>query len=124
MTTSNGISEDVQRQVAENETRFRAANERIEDAAVRLDGRDHRYPFVCECGRADCLELVPLTVGEYEHVRSNALWFLHSPDHAITAGGISEVVEIHDGYEIAAKQGVAAKIARANEPHSRTSSNH
>ena len=119
--TDNGVSEETKRQVAENETRFRAANERIEDAAVRLDGSNHRYPFVCECGRADCLKLVSLTVAEYEHARSNATWFLHSPGHAITTGGISEVIEVHDRYEIAEKQGLAAEIAQATEPHPRTS---
>src|SRR4051794_31964102 len=60
--TEISVSEEVQRQVAENETRFRAANERIEDAALRLDDSQQHYPFVCECGRKGCVELLSLTI--------------------------------------------------------------
>jgi hypothetical protein len=117
--TSDSLGDDVQRQLAENETRFRAANERIEGAAVRLEGSEDRFPFVCECGRADCLQLVHLTIAEYERARANPRWFLHAPGHAITNGGISEVVEVHDGYEIAEKQGAAAEVAEADAAHPR-----
>ena len=116
MTETPAVDVEVQRRIAENEARFRAANQKIEDAAVRLDGGDGRYPFVCECGRRECLTQLRLTIAEYEHGRSNSRWFLNAPGHGITTGGIGEVVERHAGFEIVSKKGVAGDIAEATDP--------
>jgi hypothetical protein len=114
------LDEETQRRLADNEARFRNSNERIEESAIRLDGRDHHYPFVCECGRIACRQMLSLRIVEYEHVRSSPFWFLHWPGHAITASGIATVVERHPGYEIVEKYGVAGEVAQATDPRSST----
>ena len=57
-----------------NEGTFRDANERLERAAEGiLDGADETpVPFLCDCPRMDCTEVVLLTLREYERVRGFA----------------------------------------------------
>ena len=42
---------ELARRIAENEARFRAANEKIEGARLRLEADPITVPFVCECVR-------------------------------------------------------------------------
>ena len=51
---------EMARRIGENEARFRAANEKIENAALRLQPDMKTLPFVCECGRPECLRPPPL----------------------------------------------------------------
>lgn len=103
----------TQRRV-ENEARFRDANERIRDTARRLD-LDAPLPFLCECERRSCTEIVRMTLPEYEHVRASARRFLYAPDHD---EGIRDslAVEHKDGYTIVEKQGEAGELAEEIDP--------
>jgi len=114
----SSLEEETQRRLGANEARFRDANEKIELAAIRLDGREHCYPFVCECGRIECRQMLRLSISEYEHGRSNSLWFFHAPGHAITTSGMDTVVERHPGYDIAEKHGPAGEVAVRTDPRS------
>jgi hypothetical protein len=105
----------VQRRV-ENEARFRDANERVSDTARRLD-LDAPLPFLCECERPTCMELVHLTPGEYEHVREFPRRFLYAPGHDEGIGH-SHVVEEHAGYAIVEKDGKAGDLAEKSDPRS------
>src|SRR6059058_5280591 len=68
--------------IARNEAAYREVNEAIR--AGRADqAADAPRPFVCECGRLGCNELVELTLGEYEAVRANPRRFLMLPGHEI-----------------------------------------
>jgi len=79
--------------IARNEAAYREVNEAIR--AGRADqAADAPRPFVCECGRLGCNELVELTLGEYEAVRANPRRFLMLPGHEIPE---VEHVERHDG---------------------------
>ena len=66
-----------------NEGVFRDANESLEQGAVELIGVDdgHRVPFLCECPQMDCTQVVLLTLGEYEQVRSGSRQGLAVPGH-------------------------------------------
>ena len=57
-----------------NEGVFRDANESLERGVVELIGVDdgRRVPFLCECPRMDCTQVVLLTLDEYEQVRSGS----------------------------------------------------
>ena len=44
---------ELARRIAENEARFRAANEKIEAARLRLGADPITVPFVCDCGRIE-----------------------------------------------------------------------
>ena len=72
---------DRQRRIAENESRFREINERLEADLKRIPDDGQAAEFICECGRADCTEPVPLSLDEYEHVRGDPLTFVLVPGH-------------------------------------------
>jgi hypothetical protein len=98
--------------IAENQSRFRRANEQIELAAdsQELYGI---IPFLCECPRVDCLRIVQLTMVEYEQVREKPERFFTAPGHQVASvdSGDETVVEDRDSYVVVDKIGVAADIA-------------
>ena len=102
--------------VAENEARVRNANERIEAAAERLEPSVYLIPFVCECGRLDCIVTLRLSLDAYEAVREDARWFICSPGHELTQAGHERVIETRDSYVIVEKQGQAADVAEQLDP--------
>ena len=104
--------------VAENEARVRSANEQIEAAAEQLRPSLNLIPFVCECGRLECIVTLRLALTEYEAVRKDARWFICSPGHELTQAGHERVIETRDGYVIVEKQGKAANIAERLDPRS------
>ena len=71
--------------------------------------------FVCECGRVDCAQRIPLTLTEYEAVRKVTTHFVVRPDH------VDEEVEIvldsgEDRYLVVEKIGDAGRTAAALDP--------
>ena len=74
----NGDETDVEtaRRIAENESQFREANERIERATVMLDPAPATLPFLCECGRLECLVTIRLALEDYELARANPRTFV------------------------------------------------
>jgi hypothetical protein len=111
--TSIGLMTDAAVEgLARNEALFREVNERIRTVASG-DAAAH-YDFVCECADPGCTQRVSLTLAEYEHVRSNAVRFLLAPGHVVSA--IEHVVEREEGYDVVAKSGAAAEVARELDP--------
>jgi hypothetical protein len=88
---------------ATNEALLREVNDRIEEVGERLSviPPHEKLEFRCECGQADCQSLVPLTVTEYEHVRSDNDRFAVVPGHE--DGEIERVVERAEAYLIVDK---------------------
>jgi hypothetical protein len=102
-------------QRARNEVLFREVNERVEEVNQGLDGgSDSTMIFVCECGRTDCLQRIELTRHQYEAIRANPKHFAVLPGHEDTR--IARVVERHQGFIVAEKQGEAAAMAIENDP--------
>jgi hypothetical protein len=99
-------------QAARNEIRFREANETLGEKrqALELDGRT---PFLCECEDPTCTELIRLGFEEYEHVRSQANWFLVAAGHD---GEKGRHAESHEHYAIVEKSGLAGRIAEEENP--------
>jgi hypothetical protein len=102
-----------ERQAARNESAFRKVNEGI-DAGRGLTDVDQPLAFVCECGRLGCTELIELTVGEYEAVRSSGRRFILKPDHV--DADTERVVETREDYVVAEKLGDAAEVAEQLDP--------
>lgn len=95
--------------LARNETLFREVNERIEQAVGGLGREDaHVYEFLCECSNADCTLLLPLTIAEYEAVRSDPRQFLVAPGHDLPE--IERVITENRAYQIVLKRGEAAEF--------------
>jgi len=106
------VSERAER-IARNEALFRAVNERVAQVS-QLDGEGEPVEFICECGDADCVEAVPLTLDEYETVRSSASLFVLRPGHE--APNVERVVLRNDRFLIAEKHSGEAAIAEATDP--------
>jgi hypothetical protein len=102
--------------IAENEVRFRAANERIEDAGERFGFTESPMPFICECGRATCVVVIRATIPQYEEVRADARHFMCAPGHEITGSGIGRVVREESGFVVVEKLDGAADVAEATDP--------
>jgi len=96
-----------------NEVLFREVNERIEEVSRTL-GPDGETEFLCECGRDDCVEPVPLTVAEYENVRSEPNRFVIVPGHQDRR--IEALVSSNDRFSVVEKIGEAAEAAEESDP--------
>jgi hypothetical protein len=97
--------------VAMNEATFRKVNEGMEL------GQDPSglMTFVCECGRLGCNELIQLTRGEYENIRTNPRRFAIVDGHEILEA--EEIVERHDRYSVVEKTGdPEAEIVEHTDP--------
>lgn len=71
-----------EQQMAENETRFRVANETLLEKWHDMDFRESQeLLFLCECGYMECKEIIRLTIAEYEGVRSDPNTFALVPGH-------------------------------------------
>jgi len=103
-----------ERALAENEARFRAVNERIEQLSLEAGGGEDAIAFVCECGDPECIEPLRLTVREYEWLRSDPSRFAVVPGHE--SGLEGEVVRDEGGFRAIEKTGVAGEVARATDP--------
>jgi hypothetical protein len=97
---------------AENETRFRDANEKLEERRTELE-LDGATPFICECEEETCTALVLLSAEEYEEIRSKSNRFVLSPGHTFRMG---EVVAENGRFMTVDKQGKAAEIAEERDP--------
>jgi hypothetical protein len=106
---------DLQRQrAALNQSLFREVNERIEDLAH--DGVSHTT-FVCECMSESCDAIVPVTVREYEQMRSDSNRFFVVPGHEVPS--VEEIVDMTDRYFVVSKLGVGAAVAEHLDPRKR-----
>lgn len=97
--------------IADNEASFRKVNEAIE--AGRHD-RDRPATFVCECGALGCNQLLRMTIGEYEAIRSAPRRFVVVDGHEQPE--VESVVERHERYTVVAKEGDAGERAEETDP--------
>ena len=112
--SGQGRSRDVR--AAINESTFREINEQLV-AAVALDGSDGElHDVVCECARADCTELVTLTLREYDAVRAESERFVVAPGEEHVKADAEIVVERYQRYWVVEKIGVAGEVAVALDP--------
>ena len=101
--------------LASNEAVFREVNEAIEGGKVPADVHD-RVAFRCECGVLGCNDMIELSVGEYERVRSNPRHFAMAPGH--DRPEIDTVVQVHPGYAVVEKRDKAGEMAEETDPRS------
>jgi hypothetical protein len=100
-----------QKRLGLNEAVFREVNERIGSLANLFKWREpEALDLVCECRNATCVQRIEMTRAEYEAVRAVETQFALYPGHADPE--IERVISSHKGYEVVAKQGDAAEVAR------------
>ena len=112
---SDGRIDDRERRVIRNEVLFRQVNERIEEISVDASGSEF-MEFVCECGEDTCLELVELTLEEYEDVRSVSDHFAMKPGHEHP--DFERVIGRGDRHVVVEKIGQADDLAHRTDPRS------
>ena len=102
-------------QLAENEARFRAINDRVErDLEQVVDDPDELLPFVCECALRTCNTTIELTRAEYEHVRERSITFAVAPGHQIA--DVEDVVERYGRYFVIRKHPQTWDIVQRTDP--------
>jgi hypothetical protein len=101
--------------MAENQARFREANEQIEVAAERFE-IEVTVPFLCECPDLECTAIVSLDLTEYEAMRSSPVRFFTTPEHATPREGYARLVRETERFAVLEKEGVAATIAAKRDP--------
>ena len=102
------------RRIADNESRFREINERLEADLRKLPVGDEPIDFVCECGHAECTASVRLTVDEYEHVRQDPATFAMLPGHDID--DVEDVLFVSERYAVARKRPQAWPLVEQTDP--------
>jgi hypothetical protein len=103
-----------EKQAAHNEAVARDLNEGIE-AAHEEAGREGYVPMLCECGKADCEHVVPMTLEEYEAVRDDPRHFAVAPEHLLVQ--VERVVEDEGRFLVVEKRpGVPATVAEDEDP--------
>src|SRR5882672_5054213 len=101
-------------EAAVNESVARDLNEDIE-AAHEEAGREGYVPLLCECGKADCEHVVPMTLEEYEEVRDDPRHFAVAPEHLLVQ--VERVVEDEGRFLVVEKRpGVPATVAEDEDP--------
>ena len=99
-----------------NEAVFREVNDRIEGLSKLFRwGEREPLDLVCECRNATCVRRIEMSRDEYEAVRAERTHFVLYPGHADPK--IERVVSSHKSYEVVAKHGPAAEVARDLSSH-------
>jgi hypothetical protein len=104
--------EEAVRRSAENQSRFRDVNEQIELAADRMHLLGP-VPFVCECPRLACSELVSLSLESYEEIRQYPRRFFTIVGHqdGALAHGAGVIVHEAPDHVVVDQIGEAGRIA-------------
>lgn len=98
-----------------NEAVFREVNERIKGLAKLFHwDKPDALDLVCECRKSTCVERIEMSWAEYEAVRAEHTHFALYPGHSEPE--IEHVISSHQGYEVVAKHGAAAQVARDFSP--------
>lgn len=106
---------DMHTWAARNQVLFREINERIREIGdIQRVRADEPLGFLCECADEACTETVPLTVAEYEEIRTSPTWFPIKPGHELPE--VEAVVDRRERYIVVQKEAEAADLARANDP--------
>jgi hypothetical protein len=102
---------------AENQSRFRSYNERIEAHNRATHWVDPPMPeWVCECASVTCAAPVHLTIEEYESIREDGSHFLVIPgdDHVVPQ--VERIVERNERYWVVEKLGEAGDLTEELDP--------
>ena len=101
--------------LARNEAFYREVNERVAEVADEFREDATPLGFACECGAADCAELIAMTLAEYEAIRAEPTRFFVIPGHERPE--IERVVERHAAYLVVEKrEDDAEEVARKTDP--------
>jgi hypothetical protein len=105
------------RRIGLNEAMFRTVNEQIEELNKQLAGiSDRTMHVVCECGDAECMERLVVSLDDYERIRGDSTLFLVAPGHEIPQ--VEDVVEQEQEWTVVRKKPGPAALAEETDPRS------
>jgi hypothetical protein len=100
--------------LARNEALYRDVNERLKGLG---DSTAQKALFVCECGRADCVDRISVSLREYEDVRQEPTHFVVRKGHEMP--DVHNVVAESDRFVVVQKRpGGPAEFAAEHDPRS------
>jgi hypothetical protein len=105
---------DRDERIARNEALFRLVNERVRELAGESAAGPEPVEFVCECGRPDCADALPVPLDDYERIRADPTQFFVASGHETAS--VEQVVERRDAYNIVRKHEEEARIAIETDP--------
>lgn len=105
---------EERRNAARNQALLREVNERIEDVARGHD----LLEFLCECHADNCTEAIPLSLADYEAVRSTSTHFVVVRGHTASPE-VERVVAERERYLVVEKLLEAAAVAAELDPRGR-----
>ncbi len=109
------MDEQAKERLAKNEALFRDINERVKQIDQEHGiPTDELWDFLCECGSAECLERVGVTLAEYERVREKPTQFVMVPGHE--APEVERVVDETRRYVIVDKHPEEQEVALETDP--------
>ena len=108
--------------MSRNNVLFREANEGIRHKADQARPPMAQIPFVCECVREDCRELVAMPLETYAAIRARPTHFITAPEHEVAEASSITVVERTETYIVVEKLG--ASRTRAIEDWERGANAH
>jgi hypothetical protein len=103
--------------LAGNEALFREVNERVAEVATHFFAIDNHeaIDFICECARAECTELIPMSAAEYEAIRVGSTRFAVVPGHEDPE--IERIIARRPAYLVVEKRDEEAQeVARETDP--------
>ena len=101
----------TEERIARNDSIFRDANEQINAKAKKYDTDDDQaVPFICECADEHCTTIIPLSLADYEGVRTDSRQFLTVSGHE-RFEGLAEIVSTNHNHLVVRKSGRAGDIA-------------
>lgn len=99
--------------IAENEARYRAANERADAAITEFLGHaPDNFEVMCECPVTECRDMIDVPHDEYALVRRHPTHFIVKPEHMIA--GAEGIVGDHGNYWVIEKIGIGGHVAHAD----------
>jgi hypothetical protein len=107
------MADEREQRIAENETLFRAANERITDWEERAR-QEATELYFCECANPRCDQKIELGASDYERVRSESNRFFVVPGHEIP--DVETVIESHESWVVIEKAPEVQDIVQETDP--------
>jgi hypothetical protein len=101
------------RKVARQEAVKREVNEAIEDG-LWPDEQQDTVRMRCECGSADCIAFVRISIADYERVRQHPRRFVIAHGHQVATA--EKVIADTSRYAVVEKVGEAGAIAERSDP--------
>ena len=102
------------RRAAQNQSLFRAANERLESLNQSFRLLLEHMDFACECADMGCTTAIKLSIPEYEGIRAHPNRFFVAQGHEVAE--IELTVEETRDFVVVEKLGAGADVARDANP--------